>query len=325
MIVHMLGIDISKLKFDVCLILQTGKLRHKVFPNTVAGCQQLSAWLTKHHVERVHACLEATGTYSEPLALYLHAAGHVVSVVNPAMIKAHAQSNLSRTKTDKVDAALVADFCATKHPATWQPPPPEARELQALVRRLESLQEMRQMEQNRLEEGLPTERVAASLREHIVYLEQEIASTQGSIAEHINDHPELRQQRDLLVSIPGIGETTAAKLLGEVHNIKLYKSARQLAAFAGLAPRLHESGTSVKKKAKLSKIGTPRLRKALYFPAISALKHNTHIKMMGDRLKLKGKCPMQIIGAAMRKLIHLAYGVLKSGQPFAADWAKNTA
>ena len=90
MILHTLGIDASKLKFDVCLILQTGKLRHKVFPNTAAGFSQLSAWLCKYKVERVHACLEATGTYSEPLALYLHAAGQTVSVVNPAIIKAHA-------------------------------------------------------------------------------------------------------------------------------------------------------------------------------------------------------------------------------------------
>lgn len=151
-----------------------------------------------------------------------------------------------------------------------------------------------------------------------------MAATQASSTEHIDSHPALCQQRDLLISIPGIGETTAAKLLGEVLAIKLYQGARQLAAFAGLAPRHHESGTSIKKKAKLSKVGTPRLRKALYFPAIAALKHNAPIRMLGERLKLKGKCPMQIIGAAMRKLIHLAYGVRKSGQPFAADWAKKS-
>lgn len=325
MILHPLGIDVSKLKFDACLILPAGKLRHKVFPNNRAGFAQLSAWLAKHHAERVHACLEATGAYSEPLALHLHVAAHTVSIVNPARIKAHAQSNLSRTKTDKVDAALIADFCATKHPSPWQPPPAEARQLQALVRRLESLQEMRQMEQNRLDESRPTKRVAASLRQHLTYLDQEIAATQAAIDEHIDSHPGLRQQRDLLVSIPGVGETTAAKLLGEVLDIKLYKGARQLAAFAGLAPRLHESGTSVKKRAKLSKVGAPRLRKAFYFPAISALRHNPPIRALGERLKERGKCPMQIIGAAMRKLIHLAYGVLKSGEPFAADWVKKTA
>ncbi|MET0650419.1 MAG: transposase [Pyrinomonadaceae bacterium] len=136
------------------------------------------------------------------------------------------------------------------------------------------------------------------------------------IRSHIDSHPGLREQRDLLLTIPGIGETTAAKLLAEIMDVKLYESARQLAAFAGLAPRLHESGSSVRKMAKLSKVGAPRLRKALYFPAISAIKHNPYIKDLGERLRKRGKCPMQVIGAAMRKLIHIAYGVLKSGRPF---------
>ena len=104
--------------------------------------------------------------------------------------------------------------------------------------------------------------------------------------------------------------------------MKLYESARQLAAFAGLAPRLHESGSSVRRRARLSKAGAPRLRKALYFPAIVAMHHNPHVRAMSERLKERGKCPMQIIGAAMRKLVHLAYGVLKSGRPFDASMAK---
>jgi transposase len=98
--------------------------------------------------------------------------------------------------------------------------------------------------------------------------------------------------------------------------VKLYEGARQLAAFAGLTPRPHESGSSVKKRARLSKTGAPRLRKALYFPAIVAMHHNPHVRAMSERLKERGKCPMQVIGAAMRKLVHLAYGVLKSGKPF---------
>jgi transposase len=106
-----LGIDISKLKFNVCLIQPSGKLKHKLFPNTVAGCAQLSEWLTRQGVQRVHACLEATGSYGDSLALVLHRAGHAVSVVNPAATKAFAASRLSRTKTDRVDAELIARFC----------------------------------------------------------------------------------------------------------------------------------------------------------------------------------------------------------------------
>lgn len=316
-----LGIDISKLKFDVCLLRESGKFRHKVFPNSPVGCPQLSAWLSKQKVERVHACLEATGTYGEALATYLHEAGHLVSVVNPAAIKAYGQSHLPRTKTDKADATLIARFCDERHPPQWQPVPAEIRELQALVRRLDSLLEMRQMETNRLDVA-GAETVGESLIAHIAFLGDEIARAERLIRSHISNHPGLREQRDPLLSIPGIGSTTAAKLLSEILDVKLYKSARQLAAFAGLAPRLHESGSPIKRKARLSKTGAPRLRKALYFPAIVAIKHNPQIRALGVRLKGRGKCPMEIIGAAMRKLVHIAYGVLKSGRPFDPEMAK---
>jgi transposase len=114
-----LGIDISKAKFDIALLRDDGKLRHKVFPNTEAGFQQLSAWLSKHKALPVHACMEATGTYGEALASYLHRAGHLVSVVNPAIIKAFASTLLSRTKTDKRDASLIARYCLQHHPPAW--------------------------------------------------------------------------------------------------------------------------------------------------------------------------------------------------------------
>ena len=310
-----LGIDISKLKFDACLSRGGGKFRHRAFPNSPAGFAQLSAWLMKHTAARVHACLEATGAYGEALSTYLHEAGHVVSVINPAAIKAYGESHLSRTKTDKADATLIARFCEERRPPAWQPLAAEVRELQALARRLDSLLEMRQMEANRLEVA-GTQSVRESLAEHLAYLDAEVAKTQQLIRSHIDSHTGLRGQRDLLLSIPGIGETTAAKLLSEIMDVKLYRSARQLAAFAGLAPRLHESGSSVRRKARLSKTGAPRLRKALYFPALVAMKHNPRIRALGARLKDRGKCPMEVIGAAMRKLVHLAYGVLKSGRPF---------
>lgn len=315
MITSQLGIDISKRKFDACLIREGGRLRHRGFPNTADGFAQLSAWLTKYKAGQVHACLAATGAYGEALSTYLHDAGHTVSVINPAVIKSYGESRLSRAKTDKADATLLARFRAERRPPAWRPLPAEVRELQALARRLDSLLEMRQMEANRLEVA-GTQAVRESLAEHVAYLDGEITRTQQLIRSHIDSHPGLRGQRDLLLSIPGIGETTAAKLLGEIMDVKLYRSARQLAAFAGLAPRLHESGSSVRRKARLSKTGAPRLRKALYFPALVAMKHNPRIKALGARLRGRGKCPMEVIGAAMRKLVHIAYGVLKSGRPF---------
>jgi transposase len=116
-----LGIEIAKLKFKVCLINQNGKLKHKVFPNSETGFEQLKEWLSKQGVERVHACLEATGTYGEALSLFLHQAGHTVSIINPAAIKAFAGSRLSRTKTDRVDAELMARFGLAQAPARWNP------------------------------------------------------------------------------------------------------------------------------------------------------------------------------------------------------------
>lgn len=317
-----LGIDIAKLKFDVCLIKENRRAKHKVFQNNQHGFEQLVAWLNSHQVSDLHACLEATGTYGEALALFLYDAGFTVSVVNPAAVRAFANAGLSRTKTDKVDAELIARFCLAQQPKAWQPPVAELRELQALVRRLESLIEMRVAEENRLSSGVSTEAVRHSLEEHIRYLLEEIKQTEALIRRHIDNHPDLKEQSDLLDSIPGIGETTAALLLAEIVNLKQYTSARQVAAYAGLVPRERRSGSSVRGRVCLSKIGNARLRKALYFPAITALRSSNFFKAWAEPLRMRGKSKMSVIGAAMRKLIHLAYGVIKTGKPFDPNWAK---
>ncbi|MFN2393209.1 MAG: IS110 family transposase [Pyrinomonadaceae bacterium] len=320
-----LGIDIAKLKFDVCLIKENGKAKHKVFANTKHGFEQLIAWLASHEIGSLHACLEATGTYGEALAVYLFDAGFTVSVVNPAQVKAFAVSRLTRTKTDKVDAELIARFCLAQQPQAWTPPASEVRELQALARRLESLIEMRVAEENRLSSGISIEAVSHSLEVHIAYLIEEIKQTERLIREHINNHPNLKEQSDLLDSIPGIGATTAALLLAEITDFKQYKSARQVAAYAGLVPRERRSGSSVRGRTSLSKIGNARLRKALYFPAMTALRCSGFFQQWAAGLRERGKCKMAVIGAAMRKLIHLAYGVLKTGKPFDPNWTMKIA
>jgi len=317
-----LGIDIAKLKFDVCLMKSEGKLKHKVFLNTPTGFAQLAVWLSKQRVERVHACMEATGTYGEALAYQLHQDGHTVSVINPAAIRAFAGSRLSRTKTDKVDAGLIARFCAAQQPLAWTPPVPEVRELQALVRRLTALIEMRVAEENRLEAGTSLEAVRFSVEGHVAYLAAEIKRTEELIRAHVGHHPTLKQQSQLLDSIPGIGATTAALLLAEIVDVTQYRSARQVAAYAGLVPRERRSGSSVRGRTRLSKIGNARLRRALYFPAITALRCSEFFQRWAAGLRERGKCKMSVIGAAMRKLIHLAYGVLKTGTPFDPQWGK---
>ena len=323
--VSTLGVDIAKLKFDGCLLKENGKTKHKVFANTKHGFEQLTAWLDSHQVADLHVCLEATGSYGEALASYLFDAGYRVSVVNPAMVKAFAASRLTRTKTDKVDAELIARFCLAQKPLAWSPPASEVRELQALVRRLESLIEMRVMEENRLSSGITVDLVKSSLESHIAYLWEEIKHTELLIREHISNHPDLKKQSGLLASIPGIGQTTAALLLAEIPNINQYKSARQVAAYAGLVPRERRSGSSVRGRTVLSKIGNARLRKALYFPAITALRCSDFFQQWASGMRERGKCKMAVIGAAMRKLIHLAYGVLKTGKPFDPNWTANIA
>jgi transposase len=221
-----------------------------------------------------------------------------------------------------VDAALIAGFCAERRPPAWAPPAPELRELQALVRRLDSLQEMRAMEENRLSSGVTVKAVRASLEESIAYLSSQIRKTEALIADHIDRHPGLRRQRELLDSIPGIGETTASVLLGEMPDLKEYRSARKVAASAGLVPRERQSGSSVRGRVRLSKIGNSRVRKALYFPAITALRCSPFFQAWAEGLRQRGKSKMAVIGAAMRKLLHLAYGVLKTGRPFDPEWAQ---
>jgi transposase len=314
-----LGIDIGKIKFHVTLLFPDGTRRRKACANSPAGCAELLAWLTRPGARRVHACLEATGTYGEVVATTLVEAGHQVSLLNPAIIHHYAKSQLRRAKTDLVDADVIADYTAKEHPPTWTPVPRDVRELQALVRRLEALLGMQTDERNRLQAGALTPAVQHSIEAVLHHLEAQIATVRRQIHEHLDQHPGLRAPRDLLTSIPGIGETTAALLLAELFT-KSFKSARQAAAFAGVVPRPHDSGLQQGRRV-MCKVGPGRLRKALYFPAIAALRFNPSLQPLARRLRGAGKPPMLIIGAAMRKLIHLAFGVLKSGRVYDADLA----
>ena len=317
------GIDVSKDKLDV-LMLRQDERKFKTFSNDQAGCKQLGRWLKRQQIKEHHVCMEATGQYSLLSAEYLYQKGYQVSVVNPLRIKAYGQSRLVRNKTDRLDAFIIADFCRSQCPPAWKPPSPAIKELQARVRYLEDLQSMRQQEHNRLHSGVTSPDIIQMLTEHIALLDQQIKTLKSDIAAWIDQHPELKRQKDLLCSIPGIADLTAAKLLAEVQDFHAFNSAAQLAAYAGVTPRQHLSGSSVHGKPHLSKTGNAHLRKALYFPAMVACKHNPFIRAQSQRLKQRGKLPKVIIGAAMRKLLHIAYGVLKSGQPFDPNFASTS-
>ena len=308
-----LGIDVSKAKLD-CALALAGKFKAKVFANTAEGFASLSKWLESKGVGQVHACLEATNVYWEAVAYYLADAGHTVSVINPALAKAHAQSLGLRSKTDAVDARVLADFCREKQPPAWVPPSMAERRLRALVQRHQALVVMQTQESNRIDTA--REEVRSSLDQHLAWLKEELARIEAAIAQSLDDDPDLRGKRELLASIPGLGERTIAVLLAYGLSTDRFTSARAFVAFAGLSPRLHESGSSVKGRTTLSKIGHAGLRRALYMPAMVALYRTTWGRRFRDRLAAAGKPPKLIIGAMMRKLTQVAFGVLRSGRPF---------
>lgn len=256
--------------------------------------------------------MEATGAYSLPLAQFLSDHDFWVSIVNPAKIKAFAGSELSRTKTNKADAKLIARYALEKQPARWIPPSLAIRELQALVRRVDQLLEMRQMEQNCLDTA--DSAATPSIQIVIKTIDQEIENIREQIRNRIKNDPDLKQRRDLLISIPGIGEATVAHLLVLFDAHHGFKNAKQAAAFAGLVPNPHQSGQSG--KTRLSKVGDALIRKVLYMPSLTAWRHNPLIRKFCERLKETGKNGKAIVCAAMRKLIHISFGVLKSGKPF---------
>jgi transposase len=311
-----LGIDVAKATLAVALQTSPQHTATGSFANTPAGFVQLQRWLVKRSPQPVHVCLEATGRYGQAVAQALVAAGHRVSIVNPRRIYAYGQSQLKRSKTDKLDAQLIAHFCATQVPEPWTPPTPQQQALQELTRHLDSLKREHTRLRNRLAAGVTTTWVRQDLEGQSARLEERIAELEQEIARQTEQDEEQRQQMTLLTSIPGIGLLTAARFLAEVPEVTRFARADQLAAYAGMTPSHHDSGTSVHRKSTLCKTGNPHLRAAFYMPALSAARFNPLVKQLVERLEEKGKPKMVIIGAVMRKLIHLAYGVLKSGRPF---------
>jgi transposase len=316
-----LGIDISKKSFDATLLtLQQAYTGH--FSNDPAGYGRMARWLEKRKAKQVHACLEATNRYWEELAYFLDEEGHQVSVVNPKLIKKHAEATMQRNKTDRQDAATIADYCLKHEPDAWIPPPASYRELQAMVRHVEALKVDRQRERNRQKSGIPSQRVQASIAQHVAFIDEQIAQLEEQINDHIDQDPDLKADKELLTSIPGIGDIVAATFIAEVPDVRRFEHASQLAAFAGLTPGQHHSGSSIHRPGKLIKWGNTHLRRALYMPALSAHKWNPTIATYRERLIERGKRKMTIIVAVMRKLIHLCYGVLKTRMPFDPEYSK---
>ena len=260
--------------------------------------------------------MEATGGLGDDLALFLHERGLTVSVVNPLRIKAFGQSEMVRTKTDKVDAGVIARFCRSQSPAPWHPPSPRMRELRALVRRCAALKEMRVQELQRRAQGAASDMVAASLERSIASLDAEIKVISDAITVLIQADEHLRTSHDLLTSIPGLGSQSAAVMLAEIPDFRAFAHNKQITAFVGLNPQDHQSGSSIRGRARISKVGNARLRAILYMCALTARRHNPALRTFADRLKEAGKSPKVVLVAVARKLLVIAYGVMKTRRPF---------
>lgn len=314
---HILGIDISKETIDVALLVGHDTYKTGKFRNSQYGFRRLHTWLKNREVESLHACMEATGRYGNNLAAFLIEKGYDVSMVNPDRIHAYGRSKLQRSKTDKMDAKLIADFCATQSPSLWKEPTVFRSELQSLTRYLNGLKNTRRQELNRQQSGVPSSAVRNAIKDHIDFLDRQIKQVENDIKDLIDSDEEYRKQFELLTSIPGIGFVTAVTFLAEVPSVALFPQARQLASYAGLCPRQYQSGSSVRKKSRLSKTGNTYLRKSFYMPAVAMMNgHNPILNPLIKRMKEEGRKSKVIVGAIMRKLLHLAYGVLKTGKPF---------
>ena len=313
-----IGIDVSKDKLD-CLWLKdltTSKVKAKVFNNRSRDHAALLKWAEQHTkvaLNEVHFVMEATGVYHEALAHALYEAGAKVSVINPAQISNYAKSLGTRSKTDKKDSMVIARYAATHELRYWQPEPVEVRHLKALISRLEAISQDIQREENRLEKvqvALTSDVVLTSLETMLGELNKEKRRLEELIDEHIVQHPGLKQDRALLESIPGVGSVVSRYMMSVIRS-RQFESAPQCAAFLGLIPIQHESGSSVRKPPRLSKAGDARVRAKLYMAAVVSIKHNPDIRLQYERLLKAGKSKMSALCAAMRKLVHICFGVLK--------------
>lgn len=324
-----IGIDVSKLKLDAVVLLDAEgrKARSKSVPNDPAGFRALVTFACKQAgcvPGDLHAVLEATSVYHEACAAYLHDQGLAVSVVNPARVRDFARSLAVQSKTDAADARVLARFGQLTKPAPWAPPPREYRELKALLARLQAIEAQRRRERNRQEKLAASpgpKAVADSLTASLAFLETERARLTREIDDHLDRHPRLKDDKALLESIPAVGDKTARLALALLHDGKRFKHAREAAAYLGLNPIEHRSGTSVARKPRLSKRGDGSLRAQLYMAAVVATRHNPDVRALYLRLLARGKPKMSALGAAMRKLVHIMFGVLKHRVPYRAQTA----
>jgi transposase len=303
-----LGIDVAKDTLDTCLLLDA-RTFHQRFANSADGHTGLLAWLKAQGVAQAVVALEATGAYSLATATACQLAGHRVAVLNPRRVLDFARSLGRRNKTDRADAQLIARFAATQPLDPWQPLPPAQALLRELLRRQADLEVALQAEQRRLETAAPAPALRQSLQRSLRWLAAELARLEKALATHLAKSPELSADITRLQAIPGCGQKTARLLAAEIP--RHFKNARSVAAWLGVVPRQCQSGTSVRKASRIGR-AAPELRRKLYFPALTAMRHDPRSKAFADRLRAAGKTPMAILFAVLHKLVRTAFALLKS-------------
>jgi transposase len=313
-----LGIDVGKAEL-FCHLIGPAEPCSERFDNTSTGIRLLVKWLAKSAPSsEVRACLEQTGRYGDAVvtALYqIHPDG--IHLVNPHRIKAFGMQKLRRNKSDTADAKLIARFLKSEHLELipWHPRSPDQQRITELSRYADSLTQDSARLKTKLE-AQPEKFIIASLKRRIKSQEKELADTRASISKLIKANPALLAKSQLLKSIPGLGEVSTQIVIAELPDLAEFTDARQLAAWAGLTPQHHDSGTSGRTRTPITKIGSVHLRRGLFMPAMTARVFNPLLKTFADRLLENGKKPKQIIIAVMRKLLHQIYGIMKSGLPY---------
>lgn len=310
-----LGIDISKSTFDVAFKTINQRWQRATFPNTRNGFENLLGWIQQDESITIYGVMEATGRYGEDLANFLYLKGHKVSIVNPAQIKHYSRSLLKRSKTDKIDSQLIAEFAEKHQLAFWKPLSPLLQSFKDQVRCLNIFKRDATQISNRLEQA-KDEIVRKMHQERLNHIQKQITSLETGIMQTIKNDPSLTKLVNLLVSIPGIGKVTSWSLLAELPNLETFKHAKQLAAYAGLNPSIRVSGTSIKSKGNISRVGSQLLRKILFFPAMTLMRTQNALRPFIDRLRSRGKKGKIIVGAVMHKLLHIIFGVLKKQVAF---------
>lgn len=317
------GCDISKATIDVCIHQENRTARQKQFLNTVAGHGQLIKWITEP-APLVRVVIEATGNYSLDLALTLDSCSAVeLRVANPSATRQFARAQMRRSKTDRVDADMLADFAGRMVFVPWTPPKGEVLELRGMSRRMQALTVERTRERARLHQAHATRTTSAvvinDIEVNIRHLERRLDIMLEQAIRLIGMHDQMKIAFRLLTSIRGIAKKSAVMILPEILILPAGMSVRQWVAHAGLDPRKYSSGDSVEKRERISKMGNVKLRRALYMPALVAIKWEPNIMAFYEHLIAQGKKPLVAIVAVMRKLLHSIYGMLKNETPFKGE------